>query len=127
MHHTTKTWGILAFFLVVFFPLYLYTTDLQNITYFGSETNVFLHGLRHLENTIRQGLLFKATPTNHCQHALKCLSITTNLTVCEYVGRIHCAILCDTTQDSQGKKTQTTMPEKLYPVMICFPVTMNQM
>lgn len=104
MHQNTKAWGTLHFFLVLPFPLYLYPTDLQNITNFRSEIDVSLHGLQHLENTIRQGLIFRATLTNNCQHAPKCVSVMTDITVCKYRGRIHCVILGDTTQDSQGEK-----------------------
>lgn len=39
-----KSLGNLGIFLVLFFPPYLYTTDLQNITNLGSEIYVFFNG-----------------------------------------------------------------------------------
>lgn len=102
-----QTPGEFFLFLVLYFPLYLYSSDLQNITNFGFEINVFLYDLQHLENITSLGLLLNGALKNNCQYALKCVSIMTSLTLCKYVGRIHCVILCDTTQDSQeGKKKQ---------------------
>lgn len=68
LHQITKAWGTGAFFLVLFCPLYLYIGDWQNITNFGAEINVFLHGLQHLENTIGLGLLLKGALTDNCTY-----------------------------------------------------------
>lgn len=107
MHQTTKAWGNFALSDFIFCSVFVHrwhNVHIQNIKNFGSKINIFLHGLQHLENIIRLGLPLKGTLTNNCQYTFKCVSIKTSLTVCKYVGRAHCVILCDTTQDSQGKQ-----------------------
>lgn len=70
LHYTSvcasnyKSLGRFGVFFWFYFSHCICTTDLlQNITNFGADIILFLHGLQHVENTVGQGLLFKATLT----------------------------------------------------------------
>lgn len=97
------------FFLVLFFPLHLYSTNLQNITNFGAE-NSFPAQSSACGEYCWAGLAFQSNFDNNCQHALKFVSITISLKVHKNVESINCVILWDTTYDTEGEKLQTPKP-----------------